>query len=298
PPGGARADRPEPLPPVTTTGEVCSDGLDATASYLPSTEAGEAVRRIQRRGELVVGVDQGSYLWGFRTPEGDIAGFDIDLATALAEDLLGPDPKVVLRAIPTDARQRLLAEGEIDMVVRAMSVTCDRWRDVAFSNGYFETGQRVIVPRGSQITGFDESLAGRRVCSGETTTARALLEERGPELELEPVRAPGHIDCLVLLQLGEADALITDGALAAGHAAQDPAVQAVGEELTREVYGVAMRRQDVDLVRRVNAVLAEYTAGGEHSAWRRSHDRWLADHTDETSPAPPAPRYRDGEGTR
>nr|WP_275942319.1 transporter substrate-binding domain-containing protein [Streptomyces spiramenti] len=248
---------------------------------------------------MIVGVDQGSYLWGFRTPDtGDIAGFDIDLAMAIAEDLLGPDPDVVLRAIPTDARQRLLAEGQIDMVVRAMSVTCDRWREVAFSNGYFETGQRVVAPGEAKITGFDETLRGRRVCSGETTTARALLEERGPELDIELVRAPGHIDCLVLVQLGEADALMTDGALAAGHAAQDPAVAAVGEELTREVYGVAMRRQDVDLVRRVNAVLAQYTAGGGQSAWRRSHDRWLADHTDEESPEPPAPRYRDGEGAR
>ncbi|WP_209314866.1 glutamate ABC transporter substrate-binding protein, partial [Streptomyces bohaiensis] len=298
-PDDGEPDGAEPMPPVSTTAEVCADGVDATASYPPSTEAGEAVRRIQRRGELVVGVDQGSYLWGFRTPEnGDIAGFDIDLARAIAEDLLGPEPAVVFRAIPTDARQRLLAEGEIDMVVRAMSITCDRWREVAFSHGYFETGQRVVVPRGSAVTGFDDSLAGSRVCSGETTTARALLEARGPELGLDLVHAPGHIDCLVLLQLGEVDALMTDGALAAGHAAQDPAVAAVGEELTREVYGVAMRREDVDLVRRVNAVLADYTAGGENSAWRRAHDRWLADHTDEASPAPPAPRYLDGEGSR
>lgn len=273
--------------------EICEDGRNTAESYSPSRVAGDAVRRIQNERVLVVGVDQNSYLWGYRGPDNEIVGFDIDLVWAIAEDLLGPDPDVIFKAVPTSERFKLLAEREIDMVVRSVSITCQRWQDdAAFSAAYFEAGQQILAPRSSEITGFDESLDGQRVCSSESTTARTLLEERAEDLNIELVKAGNHLDCLVLIQLGEADALMSDSALAAGHAAQDPAMHLVGDVMTLEPYGVAMHQDDVDLVRRVNSVLEEYTSGGAASAWRQSYDEWLAEHMDASSATPPDPLYR------
>ncbi len=296
PPAADRGATPaqDPAPRVMAERETCDDGRDPAESYRPSTADGEAVRRIQENGELVVGVDQNSYLWGFRAADtGDIVGFDIDLSRAIAEALLGEDARIVYKAIPTAEREKLIAAREVDMVVRTVSITCARWDSVAFSTGYFRTGQQLLAPRDSPIEGFDASLDGARVCGGEDTTAQALLEREGRGLGAELVTAASHLDCLVLIQLGEADALMTDGALAAGHAAQDPAMRLVGEPLTEEYYGVAMHPEDVDLVRRVNAVLAGFTDGGAGGAWRQSYDEWLAEHMDEASPEPPDARYRD-----
>ena len=44
------------------------------------------------------------------------------------------------------------------MVVRTMTINCDRIKQVAFSTAYFEAGQQLLVPKGSPITGFDDSL--------------------------------------------------------------------------------------------------------------------------------------------
>ena len=55
--------------------------------------------------------------------------------------------------------------------------------------------------------------------------------------------------------------MVTDNALAAGQAAQDPSVELVGEPFTHEPYGVAMNMDDTDLVRRVNKVLDDYRGG-------------------------------------
>ncbi|WP_243761712.1 glutamate ABC transporter substrate-binding protein [Streptomyces sp. YIM 98790] len=278
--------------------EVCPDGSDPADSYAPSPggpDDGEAVRRIQERGALIVGVDQNSYLWGFRDPENRIVGFDIDLVRAIAEDLLGPDPDIVFKAVPTSERIPLIQDREVDMVVRTMSITCERWEKVAFSTAYFEAGQQLLVPRSSDITGLDRTLNGQRVCRADGSTAADLLERAGAEgLGASIVPAANHLDCLVLVQLGEADALMTDSALAAGHAAQDPAMHLVGEPLTIEPYGVAMHLEDTDLVRRVNRVLEEWTSGGTNSGWRRSYDRWLAEHLGRADPAPPQPRYGRG----
>lgn len=102
---------------------------------------------------------------------------------------------------------------------------------------------------------------------------------------------PNQLDCLVRLQLGEADAVVTDGALAASQAAQDPSVELKGGTFTTEFYGVAMKKgSDDDLVRRVNQVLADYRKDG----WRQSYDKWLAPTLGPDSPSenPPVAQYR------
>jgi polar amino acid transport system substrate-binding protein len=95
----------------------------------------------------------------------------------------------------------------------------------------------------------------------------------------------------VRLQLGEADAVVTDGALAASQAAQDPTVDLKGTAFTEEYCGVAMRRGADDLVRRMNRILDDYRKDG---GWKASYDRWLlpALGKDTPSATPPEPVYR------
>ncbi len=262
------------------------------ASLRPSSDAGPAVRRIQQRGYLIVGVDQNSYLWGYLDPaSGQIVGFDIDLVRAIARDLLGPDARIVFRTVPTDQRIAALQRHEVDMVVRTMTVNCARIRQVAFSTAYFEAGQQLLVPRtGSSVTGFDDSLKGKAVCTASGSTGQALLDSQ-PHGE-RIVLVPNQLDCLVRLQLDQVDAVLTDNALAAGQAAQDPSVHLIGSPLTHEPYAVAMNLDDTDLVRRVNKVLDDYRGGGADSAWMKAYDRWLAHDLPGIS-GPPAPLYRD-----
>ncbi|MCZ7431271.1 glutamate ABC transporter substrate-binding protein [Streptomyces sp. WMMC1477] len=272
--------------------ETCEDGTPAAASLRPSDAAGEAVERVRQRGQLIVGVDQNNYLWGYRNPQtGSIDGFDIDLVQAIGRDLLGPDAKIVYRTIPTDQRIPAIRNREVDMVVRTMTINCERRKQVAFSTAYFVAGQQVLAPRASEITGHDSSLRNRRTCSAKGSTAAAAIREQG--FGAEQVLVPNQLDCLVRLQLGEVDAVVTDSALAAGLAAQDPTVELVGEPFTTEPYGVAMNLEDEDLVRRVNKVLDDFRSGGADSAWRTSYDRWLADVMPDRKPRPPAPQYRD-----
>jgi polar amino acid transport system substrate-binding protein len=263
---------------------------DPEASLRPSGEAGPAVKRIKQQGYLVAGVDQNSFRWGYRDPAtGHLVGFDIDLVRAIARDILGPEGKVVFRAIPTDQRIPALQHRKVDIIVRTMSITCGRIGKVAFSTAYFEAGQQVLVPKDSTIKGYDETLRGKTVCTAAGSTGEDELRKERHGAKVMTV--PNQLDCLVRLQLGQADAVITDNALAAGQAAQDPSVELVGKPFTREPYGVAMNLQDTDLVRRVNKVLENYREGGDKSLWTRAYKKWLAaDLTGITGP--PAPKYR------
>ncbi|GAA2525409.1 MULTISPECIES: glutamate ABC transporter substrate-binding protein [Streptomyces] len=285
------------------TDEECTDPEKQTLS--PSRADGDTIEAIKnRRGEkrkLVVGVDQNSYRWGYRDPNsgesGRLEGFDIDLVHRIAEDILGDPDAVQFKAIPTDQRIPAIQDGRVDMVVRTMTINCARMQEVAFSAPYFKTGQQVLAPKSSPVEGYDETLANRKICTAAGSTAYAKLEEdkkagRLPESTDIRTTVPNQLDCLVRLQLGEADAVVTDGALAASQAAQDPTVQLKGEAFTTEYYGVAMKKDADDLVRRVNQILVDFREDTE-DGWQASYEEWLSATLggDPSKSEPPAPVY-------
>ncbi|GAA0483452.1 glutamate ABC transporter substrate-binding protein [Streptomyces olivaceiscleroticus] len=284
-----------PEPPRTAVAAPAATGCteeNAAESLRPSDADGDAVQRIKKAGRLVVGVDQNSYRWGYRDPDNprNLIGFDIDLAKAIAKDILGPHPHIVYRAIPTNQRIDAVRQRRVDMVVRTMTINCERKAQVAFSTSYFKAGQQVLAPKRSSIDAFDDSLRGKKICTAKGSTGEQQLkrEDHGATV----MTVPNQLDCLVRLQLGEADAVVTDSALAAGQAAQDPTVELKGEPFSTDMYGVAMNKEDEDLVRRVNKVLEEYREGGADSPWTHAYDKWLKADLPGVS-GPPAPQYSD-----
>ncbi|MFJ9058933.1 MULTISPECIES: glutamate ABC transporter substrate-binding protein [unclassified Streptomyces] len=298
--GGLSAGQ-ETTSAVPARAETCKD---PEASVPASTDDGPSLRKIRERGKLIAGVDQNSFQWGYRNPESrTLEGFDIDLVHAIAEDILGDRDAVIFRAIPTNQRIAALENGKVDVVVRTMTINCKRVGQVAFSTAYFQAGQQVLAPKESTIDGYDESLKGKRVCTAEGSTANDALKEKSfgavfedehedTERDEDQLTVPNQLDCLVRLQLGEVDAVVTDNALAAGQAAQDPAVELKGDEpFTTEYYGVAAKLGADDLVARVNHVLDGYRRGGANSPWMTSYRTWLAEGLPGIE-GPPAPKYR------
>lgn len=289
--------------------DLCTDPAIQKApekqTLSPSSADGKTIDAIKaRQGEkrkLVVGVDQNSYRWGYRNPNGganaDLEGFDIDLVHRIAEDILGDPNAVQFKAIPTNQRIPAIQKDRVDMVVRTMTINCDRLSDVAFSAPYFKTGQHVLAPKSSTITGYNDTLANKKICTAEGSTAYTKLDDDKKADELVSsadisTTVPNQLDCLVRLQLGEVDAVVTDGALAASQAAQDPTVQLKGEAFTTEYYGVAMKKDADDLVRRVNQILVDYRTDST-DGWQASYDKWLSATLDKesTQSEPPAPEY-------
>ncbi|MFF9769982.1 glutamate ABC transporter substrate-binding protein [Streptomyces sp. NPDC014636] len=282
----------------------CEDAEAHRQTLAPSGADGPTIAAIKARTgakrKLIVGVDQNSYHWGYRNPNTEgaqLEGFDIDLAHQIAQDILGDPDAVQFKAIPTSRRIPAIQDGRVDMVVRTMTITCERLQQVAFSAPYFKTGQQVLASKSSPVTGYNDSLAHKKVCTAAGSTAYAKLDAdkkagRLPASTDISTTVPNQLDCLVRLQLGEADAVVTDGALAASQAAQDPTVELKGAAFTEEYYGVAMKEDATDLVRRVNRVLVDYRAHG----WQTSYDRWLSATLGEDPSAskPPEPQYLRG----
>ncbi|MFC8663306.1 glutamate ABC transporter substrate-binding protein [Streptomyces sp. NPDC057199] len=295
--GGTDADGQGVAQGSQARAEDCVDPEDQSLAPDSGPQDGVNVQRIKDKGYLTVGVDQNSYRFGYRDPNSTSAsakleGFDIDLAQAIADEIVGKkENNVRFKAIPTIERIPAIQDGKVDMVVRTMTINCKRLEDVAFSSPYFETGQQVLAPKKSDIKGYDGTLANKRICSASGSIALEKLEDDLgsviPKSADIGTVVPNQLDCLVRLQLGEVDAVVTDGALAASQAAQDPTVQLKGKPFTDEYYGVAMKKDATDLIRRVNQILVDY----RKADWQKSYDTWLAG-TLGKSDGPPAVQYK------
>lgn len=288
-PAGARVVT-EPLD--TPAEQNCED---PTAQSLPPAGAlpapgdmpsGSTMARIRAKGMLTVGVDQNTFNFGYREPDtGEIVGFDIDMARAIANAIFGDPNKVRLRAITSSQRIPVLENGDVDIVIRTMSITCERLEKVDFSSVYYEAGQRVLVKKHSGHTGM-ESLGDKRVCAAEGSTS--LRNIAAAPSKPVPVQVQNWTDCLVLLQQHQVDAVSTDDTILAGLVAQDPTTMVVGDPIYTEPYGMAIPKGESDFVRFVNGVIEQTRTSG---AWVRSYDHWMKPLLDVPA-QPPVARYR------
>lgn len=256
--------------------------LPSAGAAMPS---GSTMARIQRRGRLIAGVDQNSYLWGYRDPgTGELMGFDIDLVHEIARALFGDPDRVEFRTLNSSQRLTAAADGTVDLVAHSVTITCERKRQVAFSADYFHDGQRVLVNRGSTTRSLAD-LAGHKVCAARETTSIAALTAARPKVV--PVGVNDWTDCLVLLQLGRVDAVSTTEHILQGLQAQDPETRIVGPAFTFEPHGIITAKRNTDLVRFTNAVLDRLRTNG---TWKRLYARWMGRFG--PVPNPPTPRYR------
>ncbi|MUL85385.1 MULTISPECIES: glutamate ABC transporter substrate-binding protein [unclassified Mycolicibacterium] len=262
------------------------ESCDATASLRPPAGSGPNVQAIRQRGRLIVGIDQSTNLFSFRDPvSGELQGFDVDIAREVARDLLGDPDRVEFRLLTAPERFSALEDGTVDIVLKAMTITCARAERIAFSTVYFDASQRLLVPKDSPIRGPGD-LAGKRVCSQVDTTSLATVARVAPAAILLAVQ--NWDDCLVAMQQGQADAVSTDNTILAGMAVQDPNLQLVGPSLEAEPYGIGVNKSRDDLVRAVNASLERIRRDG---TWLSLYRKWLT--VLGPPPSPPEPKYRD-----
>jgi polar amino acid transport system substrate-binding protein len=268
---------------------------DPTASLRPSGSlptpghmpVGTFMRTIQARGRLIVGVDQNTLLLGYLNPfNGQIEGFDIDMLRQVAKAIFGNPNAIEFKAISSAQRIPVVQNQSVDIVADAMTITCERSRQVAFTTVYYDAGQRIMVPSNSPVRSVRD-LTGRKVCATIGSTSIENIRKLAPRAIPYPV--PLRTDCLVALQEGKVDAISTDDAILYGFQAQDPYTKIVGPSFSNEPYGMAINKGHPEFVRFVNAVLAQMRSDG---VWASIYEKWLGRVTHAAAPAPPQPHYR------
>ena len=171
----------------------------------PALAQTSLIEEVSERGVLRVGV--GNFVpWVFRSQTGEIIGFEVDVATKLAEDM-GVDVEFV----PTvwDGMIPALLAGKFDVVISGMSLRPDRMLRVNFSIPYASSGNMLAasverMPGETSLAAFDDRAVTIAAVRG--STAASAVQAQLPDARL--IRFDAEADVLQEVLNGNADAYV------------------------------------------------------------------------------------------
>lgn len=235
-------------------------GCSSDKAEEPAPKADAAAYTLLEEGKLIVATSP-DYPPFENLVDGEMVGFEIDLAKALGEKM---GLNVEFKQLQFDAIVTAVAAGgQCDVGISGFSITPERLKEVDFSNSYYVDDLGIAVMKDSGITSenLDEKLAGAKIAVQSGTTGEAQMLEDYPNATIVPYG--NSTDSFAAMQAGQVDAVCTNLAVVnrtVAEAYKDAEV--VKTIATGEEYGIAVSKENAELTAAINAALAELKADG------------------------------------
>lgn len=238
-----------------------AEGEELSAEEAEEVLEGNTLEAIQERGEFTFAMTGAYPPFNFIDDTGELAGFDIDIAGAIAEEL---GVEAVGVTLTWDGLITGLNNGRFDSIIGSMAITEERLEQVNFSDPYYYDGAQFFGLEDAteeDLADYDSPNVG--VVTG--TTFHSYLEEEvdniGDILQFE-----SDVDNMRAVDQGRADGMIT-GVLVGLNAIDeyDMPLKPIGDPLYVEDIAIAMRQGDEDLQEAINEALETIKADGTYS---------------------------------
>lgn len=150
-----------------------NSGAKRTAQSEQQTSQSDEWQRIKKAKQITIGLDDTFVPMGFRDKNGQIVGFDVDLATAVFQTM---GIKVKWQPIDWSMKETELNTGNIDAIWNGYTVTSAREKQVAFSKPYHKATQVLVTLKKNNINRFsdmkDKVLGDQTASSGDEGFAK------------------------------------------------------------------------------------------------------------------------------
>lgn len=216
--------------------------------------------------QFIVGFDAEFPPYGYRNEEGELVGFDLDLA---AEVCRRNGWELVKRPIAWDSKDSELDTGSISCIWNGFTMN-GREDQYTWSTPYIDNSQVVIVKKDSGIEKLSD-LAGKiLVVQSDSSALAALTGEDATEENkkladsLEELQQVGDYNSAFMnLESGTVDAIAMDiGVAAYQMSAKGDVFRMLEERLSSENYGIGFKKGNVELRDQVQKTLFEMLDDG------------------------------------
>ncbi len=216
-------------------------------------------KAIKDKGEMVIGVDDEFAPMGFKDKDGNLVGFDIDLAKLVCKKL---GVKAKIKAIPWDTKEIQLQSGDIDAIWNGYTITSESNGKVEFSKPYMNNQQVVAVLDKSSFKSTKD-LAGK-VMGAQVESAGLEALKADKELGKNKIKSyDTYQDALLDLETSGNNAVVIDKVYI-GYAMQQKAgvFRVLPETLSDELYGIGFKKGNIKLRKAVDKALDELYSDG------------------------------------
>jgi len=225
--------------------------LSVVVALLPGLASAQTLDRIKESGVIRLGVREDAAPFSWRTEEGGIAGYSVDLCVAVAQyiklELELNDLRAELVTVTAADRFDAVVEGRIDLLCEATTATLSRREKVDFSLATYIDGASVLIrPDGPETFA---GLAGRKIGVLDGTTTESSLQQalKDEKVSADLVKVATHDEGLDMLKAKKIDAYFADRTILLFMVLGDPEAKdfkLADRYFTFEPYALALPRGD------------------------------------------------------
>lgn len=195
----------------------------------------------------------------FEYLEGDkVVGFDIELINEVAK-IAGLE--IEIKDMSFDGLLPALQTKKIDVVIAGMTATDERKMAVNFTNSYYTASQVIVVKEGNNEIKSFENLKGKKVGVMLGFTGDLVVSEM-KDVENEKFNAA--YGAIMSLKTDKLDAVVLDSEPAKNFVLNNEGLKIVEGDSEIEEYAIALRKDDSELLDKLNKALAEVKESGKY----------------------------------
>lgn len=215
---------------------------------------------VKSKGTMVIGLDDTFVPMGFRDDNGELTGFDIDLAKAVGEKL---GIEMQFQPIDWDAKEMELKNKKVDALWNGLSITDERKKVMQFTKPYLDN-KLVIMTKAENNIKTKADLAGKNVgTQAQSSSLEALVKDPCAASIKEISEYKDYDTAIMDLEIGRIDAIIVDEVLGSyKNTKKNNIFTFADEDFGPDEYGVALRLEDKALFAEFNKAFEEVIADG------------------------------------
>ena len=214
---------------------------------------------------IVVGLDDNFPPMGFKDEKNELVGFDIDLAKEAAKRI---GREVTFKPIDWSAKEAELSGKRVDVLWNGLTITEERKANILFTKPYLENRQIVVVTDKSDIK-TKADLAGKVVGVQDGSSAvEAVQKDEAAAKSIKELKKFGdNVTALMDLSAGRLDALVVDEVVGRYYTSKKPGeYRVLDENFGTEDYGVGTRKDDTELMAKIEKAMDDMKADGSAAA--------------------------------
>ncbi len=245
---------------------------DNTAENNTAQAEDNSLQKVKDAGKLVLGLDDTFAPMGFRDENGEVVGFDIDLAREVANRL-----GVTLEIKPIEWSSSILSlnKGDVDVLWNGVTINEARKQQINFSKPYLNNKLVIVKSIDDNTINSKDDLTGKVLGVQVGSNDEALTADPASKNAKEIRRYDVNVNAFLDLQAKRIDAVVIDEVAAQYYIAEKKAPFVVVENspLTEELYGIGFRKSDAKLLAEVDKILDEMRADGTAA---KISEKWFA----------------------
>lgn len=252
------------LTTVAFTGCSSSDKKPETGA----AAADDSLSKIKSKGKLVVGLNAEFAPFEFHTMidgKDTVAGFDLDLAKAVAKDM---GVELEVKELAFDALLTALQNNQVDIVISGVSATEERRKSVDFSEPYYR-GVQVLLTTKDNVGKFNSfaDLKGKKIGLQLSSLQDRLMNTLLPDGNYTKIESMNTL--FLSLKSNQIEGIVTTKIVSEMALAANPEfviadkVQIDDSSLNSPGVGVAMRKNSPSLQAQVNSTVKRLNDSGE-----------------------------------